>query len=536
MATFPAPGNRYWLLLASSILALGCAYAALVFASANWHDTQALNCIYPDEGMRIQSFSAAAWRRCQQLTGGAAVLATGGWFWLGPGTAAGRRELGALGAALRQVAKHICQTWRGLTPWQRHFFLLHLAGLTVVRLYLSWTLLWHDDAASFALFVRHGLLAVAAYYPVPNNHLLISLMALGLKQLHPGFWWSMRLPVLLTSTAGTSLLFGAVVRRLGYWPALLAAAASSWLHPSLYYAANGRGYWAVILLTGAVFWALLALLDEGQRDYTARVAWLVLVGAGILGCYAVPAFAYVVASAWSWLGIQAAWRRQGQLGWQVLGSGLLVAVGVGLLYAPLLYVSGLAALIGNPYVQRLPAAAFWRALPAYLWFTESYLGGQYHLGALLLLLELSIGGWLAWQMRRGRLTAEQRQRCRVGGPALWFVVVPYGLMLGQQVLAPERVLLYKAWFGFLLLALGGAAWRWTRPQRWLLGLAVATVGLYQVTSLLGDNRRHWLLITQHRRPYNWLAAHAQVFFPPGRLEPPCPAAPATPPGPPAHKH
>jgi hypothetical protein len=59
--------------------------------------------------------------------------------------------------------------------------------LTAVRLYLSWTLVWFDDATSYHLFVRHGLLAVGAYYPLPNNHELSNLISLGFYQVHPDF-------------------------------------------------------------------------------------------------------------------------------------------------------------------------------------------------------------------------------------------------------------------------------------------------------------------------------------------------------------
>jgi hypothetical protein len=180
--------------------------------------------------------------------------------------------------------------------------------------------------------------------------------------------------------------------------------------------------------------------------------------------------------------------------------------------------------MANSYVQRLPAAAFWSALPAYLWSTESYLGGQYHVGAVLTLVALGLAGALVWQTRTGRLA----KLGPVVGAALWFEFFPYGILLGQQVLPPERVFLYKAWFGFLLLALAGVVWRWTRPQRWLLGWVLAAWALYQLVALLGDNRRHWLLITRHRREYTWLAQHAQTFFPPGRVVSPC-----RPSGPPA---
>ena len=65
----------------------------------------------------------------------------------------------------------------------------------------------------------------------------------------------MRLPVLLTSLAGTLVLFAGLRRWVGVGVAAGAAGAFSWLQLSLYYAATGRGYWLVNLLTGIVFFA-----------------------------------------------------------------------------------------------------------------------------------------------------------------------------------------------------------------------------------------------------------------------------------------
>ena len=510
------PGRCFWGLVALGVLTLGASYGALVVLTASWGDTQQLNRIYPNEGMCIRHFGPVAWQQVRSWLASSALVGLVVWVGFGLGTSAGRTEGRALQAELRYWAQRVRHGWRNLSGGQRQMLVGQLALLTLVRLYLSWTLIWHDDAASYELFVRHGLLAVGAYYPVPNNHQLANVLAWGFYQLHPAFWWSMRLPVLLTSTAATTVLFATLARRLGYWPALLAAAGTSWLQPSLYYAANGRGYWLVLLLAGSVFWALLVVLEVAGRR--SRVAWLVLVAAGGLGSYAVPSFVYVLVAAWSWLGLQALRSRQRHLRAPVVASGVLVGVLAGLLYAPTLFVSGLPALVANAYVRPLGAQEFWSALPSYVWFTEGFLGGQFHFGGLLGLLGVGAFGWTAWRTRTGLVAARLRwQVQQVGWPALWFAGLPYVLLLGQHVLPPERIWLYKAWFGFVVLALVLANWRWTRTRRWLLGLGVVCFAIYQLTALLRDNRRSWLRITRHQADYQWFAAHPRVLFPAGRV-------------------
>jgi hypothetical protein len=512
VASSLGPPTRFLLLLALGSLALAAGYAALVLGTANWAEARALDAIYPYEGWHLPAFTPADWQLVQRgLTALAALLALA-WLGLGPGTRAGRAELTATLAEVRRLGAGASQRWQSLSRWHRQLLLGQLAALTAVRLYLSLTIPWADDGASFEYFVRHGLLAVSAYYPIPNNHVLANAIAWAFYQVYPGFWWAMRLPVLLASTAGTVLMFAGLLRRLGYWSALLAAGATGWAQLSLYHAAAGRGYWLVTLLAAVVFVALLALLDEPPvaGAVGSRLAWLSLVGASILGSYAVPTFAYVLTSAFSWLGVQALWRRDWRGLAQLVAMGVAVVLAAAALYTPLLLVSGGTALVANPYVQALPARSFWAQLPAHAWFLEGWLVGQRRMGALLTVLGLGLFGWLALAGHRGRLVPAQAQQVRaVGWPALWFVLWPYVLVVGQRVLPPERTWLYKSWFIFILMALVVAGWpaKWAR-WRWLLGLALVPYGGYQVASqVLASNRLHQAN-ADYEATYKWVAQHA----------------------------
>ena len=531
-----ALSRAFWAVIAASLLAACSSYAALVMTSANWAATQSLRTIYPNDetrihflagdGMPIRSFTASDWARAQVLFTTGMLLLGGAWLLLALAWASGREQLCLLGTELRQTARSAWQAWRALPAWQRHLFSGHLLLLSLVRLFLSWTLIWQDDATSYDLFVQHGLLAVGAYYPLPNNHELSNLLALGFYRLYPAFWWSMRLPVLLVSTVATSLFFRILLRRLGYWPAFFAAGATSWIEPSLFTAGSGRGYWLVLFFTGLVFWALLTLLDPPGLAQRARPAWLVLVTAGVLGSYTMPTFAFVLLSAWSWLGGQALYRRQ----WAFLGAtaiaGLLALGGIVACYSPTLYVSGWQALIANPYVHfqahnsaRLQSLT-WQGLPAYLWHVEGYLGGQSHLGGLVGLLALASFGWTVWQAQAGRLSAAaQRQVQQVGWPALWFMLSMYLLLPVQQIFPPERSWLYKAWFGFIVLAVGLSHQPWLRTWRLALRVSILVFAFYQVRVALINNRGNWLFYTKRQNEFRWLAEHRDLLYPGARVAP-----------------
>jgi len=533
---FPSLPRAFWAVIAASILATSSGYAALVITSANWAATQSLRTIYPNDetrihflagdGMPIRSFTEPDWARAQVLFTTGALLLAGTWLLLGLARAGGREQLRLLGTELRQTTRSAWQAWRTLPAWQRRLFSGQLLLLSLVRLFLSWTLIWQDDATSYDLFVQHGLLAVGAYYPLPNNHELSNLLSLGFYRLHPAFWWSMRLPVLLVSFTGTILLFRVLLRRLGYWPAFFAAGATSWLEPSLFNAGSGRGYWLVLFFTALVFWSLLTLLDPPSPAQRARLAWLVLVTAGVLGSYTMPTFAFVLVSAWSWLGWQALYRRQWALLGAAVAAGLLALGGIVACYGPTLYVSGWQALVANPYVHfqahnlaRIQPLT-WQGLPSYLWHIEGYLGGQFHLGGLVGLLALTSFGWTAWQAQAGRLpAAAQRQVQQVGWPALWFMLSIYLLLPAQQIFPPERSWLYKAWFGFIVLAVGLANQPWLRTWRLAVRASVLVFACYQVRAVLINNRGNWLFYTKRQKEFKWLAEHRDLLYPGARVVP-----------------
>ncbi|MGI4864221.1 MAG: hypothetical protein ACRYFZ_09895 [Janthinobacterium lividum] len=489
----------------------GCAgYVALVLGTATWAEARTLDAIFPYDGWHIQPFTALALQRLHYALAAAALALAAGWLGLGLGTRSGRGQLVATARAVAQAGRQLGGQWAALAGWQRRVALAGLVGLTVVRGYLSTGYLpYGDDAVSYEFFVRHRLLAVAAYYPMPNNHILANTLSWGFYQVYPSFWVSMRLPVLLTSTVGSGLLFVGLLRWVGFRGALLATGAFSGLQLSLYYASNGRGYWLVILLAGVVFLCLLRLVDTAADAVAGdRAAWVGLLGAGILGCYTVPTFSYVLASAFSWLAVQAVRRRAwGQLGPAVV-VGLVVGLSAAVLYVPVLLVSGAKMLVDNDFMQPRSLYDFWRALPEYAWLTEGFLAGQRSIGAVVTVGGLALFGHLWHRAATGRLPAGPALRVRqVGLPALWFMLLPYGLMAVQRVYPPERTLLYKAWFFFLLVALVAENVNWSRRRRWLAGAAAGVFLLYQVGTVVRLNYLGRGANPDQRALYTWLVQH-----------------------------
>ena len=509
------PSPRFLWLLSLLAVASCAAYAAGVLSGASLTDVLALDSIAAEhEHWHIRAVTATELRGLKIAL---ALVATG----LGLTAAllvripTGRHEWTALGIESRAVWAATARRWQRLPTRARLGAGLGLVVLTALRTYFSLSKPLHaEEIASYEFFVSKGLLAVSTYYPIPNNHILSNALSWAFYRLNPGFWWSMRLPVLLISTAGTTGWFLGLLRWANFRVAVWATAGFCWLQLSLYNASAGRGYWLLISLVGMLFFCTLALNQPGENK---RAAWAGLLLAGLAGCYTVPTFAYALGSALAWLG----WHSLRQRDWPQLGRivGVGVAIGAGCLalYAPMLLVSGSGRLFGNGFVAARDAHVFWPGLPAYLWFTEGMLAGQRTVGGALVLAVIGGAGyWLGWLPGRPAAVDSVPTRAvsgqyQLGKAALWFALFPYALVLAQRVFPPERVLLYKSFFLFILIGLLADAWlrrpvpTWQRRWSRRLLLAVfAVFAAYQTHYVEFLNQQGRATVAAYHDGFVWL--------------------------------
>lgn len=505
------PAAAFFLLLAAVIVGLLSAYAAAVLLSATASKLAALNAIFPFYHWKIRPVSVGMVHLVGQVLAGCAGLAGLGGL-LVAALQPGRGELRALRAEFHGQPGGYRAAWVALTTAQRRAAFLTLAGLTLLRLVLSLPAITppYDDGASYSLFVSKGLLAVGAYYPLPNNHVLENLLAWLFFQASPGFWWSIRLPVLLGATAATVLWYAGWLREIySARAALLATTVASLSQLGLYHAATGRGYWLVAGAAALVFFATLALSQATDRP---RRAWLALVLGGIGGMWAVPTFALVLGSAVSWLGWQWLIKKQGRALAALVAALGLLSLGTGLAYAPLLLVSGLDKLTGNGFVTPCPLGQILRGLPSNWWETEGFLAGQMRLGASLVLATVPGAMLLLCRSKQKQIPDELAAPwLRTGWPALWFMATPYLMMLLLRVQAPGRTLFYKAFFLYALLAL---LVEWllrqspVRLKSWLRPLLVLVAGLwlsYQLWCHARDNSAPLRNNAAFRAAATWLS-------------------------------
>ncbi|TDN39253.1 hypothetical protein E4631_15735 [Hymenobacter sp. UV11] len=499
------PGGWFAALAGLLLIAACAAYALAVLSTVSWPELAALRAgsdwharAYTERWVP-QPYTQAGFQALRALLGGVA----GGAVLLAAALGVappGRQHLRALGRETTGLLHRLGASWQGLAPGQRRLAWGALAALTALRVGGSLVAQAYDDATSYELFVRARLLVVTAFYPVPNNHVLANTLAWAFYQMHPVFWWSMRLPVLLASTAATAGWFLVLLRRGGFGVALLSVVCFGLTVDGLYYALIGRGYWLLIGLCAVGFGAVLVLqrallagMGRGQR-----VAWVVLVASGAAGLFAVPTHGYFLASAYAWLGVLAL----GQRAWRWLAglatAAALTLVGTALLYTPLLWFSGPQSLFHNQFVESLTSAEFW--VDAVATVRQPHHAVGVGLGGLV----LAAFGWLAYRAWTGRLPARQQLAVRqLGGVSVWLALFPYLLVVGQRTAPPERALLYKEQFLFVLGALV-LRYLWQRSaalptrRRWHWGVLVG-LGLFvgSQLALTGHREISW------RRTIGW---------------------------------
>ena len=427
-----------------------------------------------------------------------------------------RRAGGWAGRALGPLGRALAEPWRELGPAERGLALG--LGLVVVGVRLYYAAAYPlslDEIASYDYSVLPGPAVTASYYPFPNNHLGPNLLVGALHGLLPAAapLAALRLLPTLAGLLSLPLVYLLALRYLRYGVAT-SALGLFWLSPLVvYYSVAGRGYaWTLLAGLAGLAAALVLAQDRPVGRVRRRAAWAVIGGSAILGLYAVPSHAWVVAGLL--LALLVAFTRQGgrrrrlNLG-HLLGLSLGIGLVAGVLYAPVGAVSGWPALLHNPYVARLPWVTFWRGVGPFLVGTATELLGQ--------------RGWSTAAYLAGLVLAPLALAGRaLPAPARtlgWLLYTQYALWpllaIGQGVFPPARTLLLVLLAFFVLVALLGQVvlvrFKWWLPQVVglpLLALLLLGYGGYRLSREQAVVRVRIQQQAALRQVYDWLAPQA----------------------------
>ncbi len=288
----------------------------------------------------------------------------------------------------------------------------------------------YDEAWTFLNFTQKGVAYSASHYPAPNNHILHSILTVGMDAL-PGLkhLWKIRLSSWIVFVLGLIATFHIVRRHFGTETAILVSAVAPVLFMTFYYSYMSRGYGLAYLLFLLCFdraWSISA----GNNNWKQ---WLWLSVWGALGCYTLPSFLYALVTLHVFLLVSHPKNIVRQGVWSAATLALIVA-----LYLPLLQTEGLKSITSNRFVEPIGLSQTLRELPGFLVHLVEELSG---FSRWLLLPLLALSGWHLIRSRNRRLVLF----------AGCVVMVPVVMMLIQRTIPFPRTFHYLAFPMTLLL-------------------------------------------------------------------------------------
>ena len=235
-----------------------------------------------------------------------------------------------------------------------------------------------DEALTLIHFAAQPLWTAVSAYPLPNNHVLHTLLVFVTHRLGEWEEVTLRIPAFLAACLALPVAYCFVRREHGWFAAGLATALIATSPLFIEYATNARGY---TLLTLFFLLSLLCARTLPCRPAATRT-WVLFAVCIALGFFTIPIMAFPAAVTVAWMLI-VRWRQGGAaampafLARTAAWSGVALVLAL-ILYAPVLTVSGYDALFNNQDVQ------------GGSWFDGKWL---LHLG-----VDLSIGIWSKWHV------------------------------------------------------------------------------------------------------------------------------------------
>ncbi len=326
----------------------------------------------------------------------------------------------------RSVCQEVGQTCKWfLTTGQMGLAALWIAlvtgiGATVRSFFLAQPMRY-GEAYTFLNFVNVGLLS-HFYYPLPNNHVLHTLLvrvSVGLLGSHPV---AIRLPAFLAGVSAIPLTF-CLSRSLsgddrsGYVAAGLVA-----VFPYLiFFDTMARGYSIAVVLT-------LCLVALGMRviEYPSiRVCSLMSVVIA-LGMLDMPSFAFPAAGVLCWTSIVLLHRGR-RPAWvlfnMLIPCSLMAFLLIGAFYTPVVIASnGIDSLFHNQYVISLSWQEFLTRLPDHIYSTAQAFSCDMPIPMLVaFLVVFTTVGYYATARERRWATFVLLPAVMVGGAVILFV-------------------------------------------------------------------------------------------------------------------
>ena len=234
------------------------------------------------------------------------------------------------------------------------WFILALVIGTGLRGYFLAQPMRYDEAFTFLSFVNQDFLHLF-FYPLPNNHVLYTILAKVSTIIWGGHPASIRLTAFVAGVGLIPLIFCQcrTLKQSGVF-ASIAVAVFPYL---ILYATNAKGYSLLVFLTLG-----LAFIGTQTAKKPSISGAMLFSSIAALGMFTIPSMLFPIASIYCWLTCLLFIKGQPPktiLYKFVFPSGLMTIVFTIILYTPVIFVSnGVKSIIANRFVQSQPWQEF----------------------------------------------------------------------------------------------------------------------------------------------------------------------------------
>ena len=298
-----------------------------------------------------------------------------------------------------------------------------------------WIPVSYDEAWTYLNFTSKGIFSSITYYPAPNNHILHSVIT-NITSFIPfvDTLLCMRISTILFNTLCWCIAYCFTTKYFNKTTALVVIGVSSMLFMSILYSYMSRGYALVSLFFITALYSAFNIIMKEEKERN----WIAFGISAILGFYSMPSFLYplLTLNALIFLADNKHLKK-------IITVNFYILITTGILYLPVMIISGTDALINNRYVTSIPREQVLKKLPAFFSDTLTEITG---IPWIIILLLLAVA-FITILVKK-----DKRQLLLFG----IFLLSPFALLIAHSVIPFGRTFIY---YHFLLCLLILIPWK-----------------------------------------------------------------------------
>jgi len=336
----------------------------------------------------------------------------------------------------------------------------------------------HGESYTFLHFVKQGFFFLF-YYPVPNNHVLHTLLVKLSTLIWGAHPVSIRFPAFLFGMASLPLTFCLCRKLRPERSGVLASAAMAVVPWMVLFSTNARGYSLLIFLTLA-----LAFVGMHVAERPSLPGWALVSLLAALGMMTTPAMLFGIAGVYLWLACLLLFHGKSLaaiLRDFVVPCGIMTFALTLVLYTPIIVASGgVKSIVANREMHTLTWNQFFHQVCPHARVAFWYFVKGTPRAALLMAALLLIAGMFGASRRRDWAPVVLLPAMLAGAAAVFFA---------KHAIPPARVWIYLLPFVFILADLGLTYLSEKLPHglRPLLPLLLVVLASLYAVSLMSKN-------------------------------------------------